>query len=63
LLDPGRASILDVETKALEGRKASYLAYAGGKHGTREGVYELRVELLADTRTVQSTARSFKLGR
>jgi murein DD-endopeptidase MepM/ murein hydrolase activator NlpD len=63
LLDPDRTPILDVETRALEGRKANYLAYVGGKHGTRAGVYELRVELLAGSRTVQSTSRSFELWR
>jgi hypothetical protein len=63
LLDPDRTPILDVETRALEGRKANYLAYVGGKHGTRAGVYDLRVELLAGTRTVQSTSRSFELWR
>lgn len=63
LLDPDRTPILDVETRALEGRKANYLAYVGGKHGTRAGVYDLRVELLAGTRTVQSTTRSFELWR
>jgi hypothetical protein len=63
LLDPDRTPILDVETRALEGRKANYLAYVGGKHGTRAGVYDLRVELLAGNRTVQSTTRSFELWR
>jgi hypothetical protein len=63
LLDPDRTPILDVETRALEGRKANYLAYVGGKYGTRAGVYDLRVELLAGTRTVQSTSRSFELWR
>ena len=63
LLDPDRTPILDVETRALEGRKANYLAYVGGKHGTRAGVYDLRVELLAGIRTVQSTSRSFELWR
>ena len=63
LLDPDRTPILDVQTRALEGRKANYLAYLGGKHGAGAGVYDLRVELLAGTRTVQSTARSFELRR
>jgi hypothetical protein len=63
LLDPDRIPLLDLNTKALEGRKANYLAYVGGKHGTRPGVYDLRVELLAGDRTVQSTTRSFELGR
>jgi hypothetical protein len=47
LLDSDRAPILDVEARALEGRKANYLAFVGGKHGTGAGVYDLRVELLA----------------
>ena len=61
LLDPDRTPILDIQTRALEGRKANYLAYVGGKHSARAGVYDLRVELLAGTRIVQSTARSFEL--
>ncbi|MEA2855549.1 MAG: hypothetical protein QOE02_5630 [Rhodospirillaceae bacterium] len=63
LLDPDLASILDVETKALEGRKANYLVYVGGKHGKQAGIYDLRVELLAGPRTVQSTTRLFEIGR
>jgi hypothetical protein len=63
LLDPDRTPILDVDTKALEGCKANYLVYVGGKHGTQAGDYNLRVELLAGGRTVQSTTRSFELGR
>jgi hypothetical protein len=51
LLDPDRTPILDVETRALEGRKANYLAYVGGKHGTRAGIYDLRVEPLAGNRS------------
>jgi hypothetical protein len=63
LLDQDRTPILDIKTRALEGRKANYLAYVGGKHGTRAGVYDLRIELLAGTQTVQSAVRSFELGR
>ena len=63
LLSPDRTPIMDVQTRALEGRKANYLAYVGGKHGAQAGVYDLMVELLAGTRTVQSTARSFELLR
>lgn len=62
LLDPDRTPILDVQTRSLEGRKANYLAYVGGKNGAQAGVYDLRVELFAGTRTVQSTAKSFEIG-
>jgi hypothetical protein len=60
LLDPDRAPILDAQTRALEGCKANYLAYVGGKYGTRAGVYDMRVELLAGNRKVQSMTRSFE---
>ena len=53
---------MNVQTRALEGRKANYLAYVGGKNDARAGVYDLRVELFTGTRTVQSTAKSFEIG-
>jgi hypothetical protein len=59
LLDSDGGLILNVQTPPLEGRKANYLAYVGGKQAARAGVYHLSVELFGGTRTVQSTARSF----
>jgi hypothetical protein len=63
LLDPDGTLIVNVQSPTLEGRKANYFAYVGGKHRARPGVYDLRVELLAGDRTVQSTARSLELGQ
>jgi hypothetical protein len=63
LVGPARHPIIDLKTKALAGRKANYLAYVAGKYGTTEGVYDLRIELLAGTRTIQSTTRSFIIER
>jgi hypothetical protein len=63
LLGPDRTPTMDLKTKALEGRKANYLAYVGSKYGATEGVYDLRIELLAGTRTIQSTTRSFIIAR
>jgi hypothetical protein len=63
LLGPGGTPTIDFKTKALEGRKANYLAYVGGKSGAIEGVYNLRIELLAGTRTIQSMTRSFNIAR
>jgi hypothetical protein len=61
LLDSDGVLIVNVQTPALEGRKANYLAYVGGKQAARAGVYHLSVELFGGTRTVQSTARSFDI--
>jgi len=63
LLDPDRAQILGVDTKPIEGRKANYLAYVGGKSAARPGVYGLLVELLVGGVTAQSTAKSFEIGQ
>lgn len=63
LLGPDRTPTIDFKTKALEDRKANYLAYVGGKYGAAEGVYDLRIELLAGTRTIQSTTKSFNVAR
>jgi hypothetical protein len=62
LLDSDGTPMVNVQTRALEGRKANYLAYVGGKNDARAGVYDLRVELFTGTRTVQSTAKSFEIG-
>jgi hypothetical protein len=54
---------MDLRTNALEGRKANYLVYVAAKYGAIEGVYDLRIALLAGTRTIQSTTRSFNIAR
>jgi hypothetical protein len=63
LTDPDQNLVMDLKTRALDGRKANYLAYVGGKYGTREGVYGLQVELLAGAQTIRSTTRSFNVSR
>jgi hypothetical protein len=63
LVGPDRNPIMDLRTNALEGRKANYLVYVAAKYGAIEGVYDLRIALLAGTRTIQSTTRSFNIAR
>jgi hypothetical protein len=63
LIDPEGGTILNVETKPLEIRKASYVAYAGGKHVEKEGSYALKVDLLSSGSTIWSAARSIEIGR
>ncbi|WP_172842605.1 peptidoglycan DD-metalloendopeptidase family protein [Bradyrhizobium erythrophlei] len=62
LVDPDRKTILNFETKSLEGRKATYVAYVGGKHALREGSYRLQVDLVSDGQNVRSTVRSIFIG-
>jgi hypothetical protein len=62
LVDPDRKTILNFETKSLEGRKATYVAYVGGKQALREGLYRLQVDLVSDGQNVRSTVRSIFIG-
>lgn len=62
LLDPDRRPIMDLKTKALEARKANYLAYTASNVGT-QGRYYLEIEILSHDRAVQAMARSFEIAR
>ena len=63
LVDPARKTILNFETRPLEGRKADYVAYVAGKRGLSEGAYGLQVDLVSDGKAVGSMARSIFIGR
>jgi hypothetical protein len=63
MVDPDRRTIMSIEMKSLEGRKANYVAYAGGKDAQREGAYGLQLDLVSGGKTIWSTARSVDIGR
>ncbi|MDH2348631.1 M23 family metallopeptidase [Bradyrhizobium sp. SSUT77] len=63
LVDPDGRTMMNVETKSLERRKANYLAYAGGKLAQREGEYGLQVDLISGSKTIWSTTRSILIGQ
>jgi hypothetical protein len=63
LADSEGRTILNVETKPLDVRKASYVAYAGGKYVEKEGLYGLKVDLLSSDKTIWSAAGSMEIRR
>lgn len=63
IVDPDGRTLMNVETKSLERRKANYLAYAGGKLAQRDGEYGLQVDLISAGKTTASTTRSILIER
>jgi hypothetical protein len=58
IVDPDGKTLMHIETKALERRKANYIAYAGGKSAQRAGEYGLQVEMVSGGKTISSTTRA-----
>lgn len=63
IVDRDGTTLMNLETKSLEKRKANYLAYAGGKLAQRDGEYGLKVDLIAGGMTVASTTLSILVTR
>lgn len=63
LTDPDQNLIMDLTTKPLERHKPNYLAYVGGKHAIREGLFRLRVEIVNGGHTIHSIERSLDVVR
>jgi hypothetical protein len=58
IVDPDGKTLMHIETKPLERRKANYIAYAGGKSAQRPGEYGLQVEMVSGGKTILSTTRA-----
>ncbi|MET4276243.1 MULTISPECIES: M23 family metallopeptidase [unclassified Bradyrhizobium] len=58
IVDPDGKTLMQMETKPLERRKANYIAYAGGKPAQRAGEYGLQVEMVSGGKTISSATRS-----
>ncbi|MGY3356397.1 murein DD-endopeptidase MepM/ murein hydrolase activator NlpD [Bradyrhizobium sp. GM0.4] len=58
IVDPDGKTLMHIETKPLERRKANYIAYAGGKSAQRAGEYGLQVEMVSRGKTISSATRS-----
>ncbi|MET4296093.1 hypothetical protein ABIB06_002019 [Bradyrhizobium sp. LB8.2] len=58
IVDPDGKTLMHIETKPLERRKANYIAYAGGKSAQRAGEYGLQIEMVSRGKTISSATRS-----